>query len=113
MLNVEKDPKPQEVDARYQENVRRQIEGHITSYVARAADNPARIIKTVRTLMRQCGMTRDKLNTLFDTIYPGSVRPFLDAPFNSVTGIQGPTRKERFDRLKSALLDESVGTTVP
>src|SRR5713101_2616187 len=47
---------------------RKQIEGHLTSYIARANDDPERIMKTIRTLMAQCGMTHDQLAKMFDKI---------------------------------------------
>ena len=91
-------------DARYRAQVRKQIQGHITSYIARENDDPERLVKTIRTLMKQCGMSREELVRLFDEIYPGAVRAFLEAPSGTTFGQQGPARNERFDRLKTALL---------
>jgi hypothetical protein len=89
---------------RYGDQCRKQIEGHLTSYIARANDDPGRIMKTIRTLMAQCGMTRDELAKMFDEIYPGSVRSFLEAPVGSGFREQGPARDERFRLLKTELL---------
>ena len=108
MLNVEKTPKTEDVNVRYQEITRKQIEGHITRYIALANDDPNRLTKTVRTLMGQCGMTRDELSALFDSIYAGSVRPFLGAPADSIFGKQGAARKERFESLRSRVAEATA-----
>lgn len=92
------------IDERYRRQVRKQIEGHITSYIARENDDPERLVKTVRTLMKQCEMSREELLRLFDEIYPGAVRAFLEAPSGTTFAQQGPAREERFARLKTALL---------
>jgi hypothetical protein len=81
---------------------KKQIEGHITSYIARENDDPGRIIKTIRTLMAQCGMTRDELAQMLDKIYSSSVRSFLEQPVGS--NFHQPERDGRFKLLKSGLL---------
>jgi hypothetical protein len=92
------------MDDWYRDNCRKQIEGHLTSYIARANDDPKRIIKTIGTIMAQCTMTRDELAKMFDEIYPSSVRSFLDAQAGSHFRQQGPVREERFRLLKTGLL---------
>jgi hypothetical protein len=92
------------IEERYPDQIRKQIQGHITSYIARENDEPERLVKTIRTLMKQCEMDREELVRLFDEIYQGAVRAFLEAPSGTTFGQQGPARNERFDRLKTALL---------
>jgi hypothetical protein len=101
-MTTEQQPR---TDERYRTQVRKQIEGHITSYIARENDDSERLVKTVRTLMKQSEMSREELAGLFDEVYPGAVRAFLEAPSGTTFGQQGPARKERFDRLKIALLN--------
>jgi hypothetical protein len=91
-----------EIEDRTREHYLKQIKRHITSYIATANDEPQRVIKTVRTLMARCGMTRDALAQMFAEIYAASVRSFLAQPIGSV--YYQPARAERFTLLKSGLL---------
>lgn len=79
---------------------RRLIRGRHESYIATAHDL-ARVVKTTRTNMAKCGMTREMLAEMLDETYVVSVHLFLQAPIGSPW--YQPLRDERFSLLKAEL----------
>jgi hypothetical protein len=78
---------------------RRLLKGRIASHVARGTDNPNAIVASARTIIGRAALENEMLEDILVEVRAESVEPFLGAPWNQ------PKRAERFESLKSSLLE--------